>query len=111
MSQPRIEQVDERNSSWEDNHPRFRVYLHHTGDAPSLPGWSTDTYDITDADILQVIDWRSDRPRVPCLLDRLVNDDADRERSNPSHGRGLIWLVGMDGNDEPCNEGERANKQ
>lgn len=29
----------------------------------------------------------------------LVCDDAERERLSPGHGRGLTWLVGVDGND------------
>jgi hypothetical protein len=47
-------QVDERDSGWEDPHPRFRVYLHGSSET-STAGW-TDTYDITGADVLQVID-------------------------------------------------------
>ena len=112
MSQPHIEQVDERDSSWEDGHPRFRVYLHHTGDDPSLLGWATDTYDITGADILQVIDWAQRQAAGTLVYSiALVNDDTDRERLNPGRGRGLVWLVGMDGNDNPWTEEERATKQ
>ena len=29
----------------------------------------------------------------------LVRDDKEQERINPGSGRGLVWLVGMDGND------------
>jgi hypothetical protein len=29
----------------------------------------------------------------------LVYDDEREEQRNPGHGRGLVWLVGMDGND------------
>jgi len=36
-------EVDERDSSWEDDRPRFRVYLHGSGET-STSG-STDTYD------------------------------------------------------------------
>src|ERR1700733_1980156 len=42
-------QVDERDSGAEDPDPRFRVYLHASG-ATSTAG-STDTYDITGADV------------------------------------------------------------
>lgn len=28
-----------------------------------------------------------------------MRDDAEHERINPGTGRGLVWLVGMDGND------------
>jgi hypothetical protein len=30
-----------------------------------------------------------------------VYDDETREHWNPGFGRGLVWLVGMDGNDDP----------
>jgi hypothetical protein len=50
-----VVQVDGRDSGWEDPDPRFRVYLHGSGET-STAGW-TDTYDITGADVLQVIDW------------------------------------------------------
>jgi hypothetical protein len=48
-----IVQVDERDNNWESTGPRFRVYLHGSGQAAH--GWA-DTYDITGADVLQVID-------------------------------------------------------
>ena len=37
--------VDERDNNWEHSHPRFRVYLHGSGQS-STYGW-TDTYDVT----------------------------------------------------------------
>ncbi|UMG91102.1 hypothetical protein [Nocardioides sp. TF02-7] len=98
MTEVRIEQVDERDSSWEDDHPRFRVYLHGSGES-STGGW-TDTYDVTGADVLQVIDWAQRQAGGSSTYAiALVHDDADEERRNPGHGRGLVWLVGMDGND------------
>lgn len=51
----RLLPVDERDSSWEINNPRFRVYLHGSGEESTI-GW-TGTYDVTGADVLQVIDW------------------------------------------------------
>jgi hypothetical protein len=59
-------QVDERDSGWEDPDPRFRVYLHGSG-ATSTGGW-TDTYDITGADVLQVIDWAHQGHRIRELI-------------------------------------------
>lgn len=98
MTGVQIEQVDERDSSWEDSRPRFRVYLH--GSAESSTHGSTDTYDVTGADVLQVIDW-AQRQAGDSLTYAiaLVCDDDDKERQDPGHGRGLVWLVGMDGND------------
>jgi hypothetical protein len=102
MTEPRrtthVSQVDERNSGWEDSAPRFRVYLHGSGEA-STGGW-TDTYDITGADVLQAIDWaqRQAGDRLTYAV-ALVRDDKEQEELNRGFGRGLVWLVGMDGND------------
>ncbi len=110
-----IELVDERDSSWEVGPrgqgigPRFRVYLHSSG-AETTHG-TTWTYDVTGADVLQVIDWAQrqagDRPTYAVAL---VGDDAERERLDPGHGRGLVWLVGMDGNDTAL-DAEEASTQ
>jgi hypothetical protein len=90
--------VDERDSGWEDSRPRFRVYLHGSGET-STAGW-TDTYDITGADVLQVIDWAQGQAGHELTYAvALVRDDAEEERRNPGYGRGREWLVGMDGND------------
>ncbi|MEQ6899831.1 hypothetical protein [Nocardioides sp. YIM 152588] len=91
MDQVRILGVDELDSGWEDHLPRFRVYLHGSGD-DTTAGW-THAYDVTGADALQVIDW-AQRQAADTLTFAvaLVVDDKDQ-------GRGLVWLVGMDGND------------
>jgi hypothetical protein len=47
MSELSIVPVDERDSAWEQPRPRFRVYLHGSGEA-STGGW-TATYDVTGA--------------------------------------------------------------
>lgn len=93
-----IEAVDERDSSWEVGPPgpgvgpRFRVYL-HSSVAETTHG-TTWTCDVTGAEALQVIDWaqRQAGDRLTCAV-ALVYDDAERERLNPGHGRGLVWLV------------------
>jgi hypothetical protein len=91
-------QVDERDNRWEDDRPRFRVYLHGSGET-STGGW-TDTYDVTGADLLQVLDWaqRQAGDRLTYAI-ALVRDD-------PGHGRGLVWLVGRDGNGTPTHGSE-----
>ena len=105
-----VRKVDERDSGWEDSAPRFRVYLHGSGET-STRGW-TDTYDITGADVLQVIDWaqRQAGDRLTYAV-ALVRDDAQRERLNPGTGRGLVWLVGMDGNDTTDDESPESDVQ
>lgn len=105
MDGAEISSVDERDSAWEDSAPRFRVYLHGSGE--STTSGSTDTYDITGADVLQVIDW-AQRQAGDTLTYAvaLVYDDAALEAQNPGSGRGLVWLVGMDGNDHPSGRRE-----
>lgn len=95
--------IDERDSSWECSNPRFRVYLHGSGKALTH-GW-TDTYDITGADVLQVIDWAQKQARDSLTYAiALVWDDLRHEEINPGHGRGLIWLIGEDGNSSSTDE-------
>lgn len=105
-----VEGVDERDNTWEDDSPRFRVYLHGSG-ATSTSGW-TDTYDITGADVLQVIDWaqRQATDRLTYAI-ALVRDEPVEKRRNPRKRRGLVWLVGMDGNDSPVDLDERTTQQ
>ncbi len=109
MDAIQVEHVDERNSGWENPHPRFRVYLHGSG-ADSTQGW-TDTYDVTGADVLQVIDW-AQRQAGDSLTYAvaLVYDDAAKEQRNPGFGRGLVWLVGVDGNGTPL-DAQEADRQ
>lgn len=107
MADVRIVPVDERDNSWEVHEPRFRVYLHRS--AQSTTHGSTDTYDITGADVLQVIDWAQKQAGDSLTYAvALVWDDKAAEELNPGHGRGLIWLVGMDGNDSAANADEAA---
>lgn len=73
--------VDERDSSWEDNDPRFRVYLLEGGDEPGR-SWTTDTYDITGADVLEVVDWARDHAGDGVFAVALV-------RGNPTRYRGI----------------------
>lgn len=97
--------VDERDGSWEQHTPRFRVYLNGSG-TTSTGGW-TDTYDVLGADVLQMIEWAQRQAGgVLTYAVALVHDDDDAQRRNPGGGRGLVWLVGMDGNDAATDEGE-----
>ena len=99
-----VTRVEERDSGWEDPHPRFRAYLHGSSETTTR-GW-TDIYDTTGADVLQVIDWeRQARYRLAYAV-ALVRE---RERLNPGQGRGLVWLVGMDGPAYGCKPLTSAN--
>ncbi|MFC5177769.1 hypothetical protein [Nocardioides taihuensis] len=104
-----IVQVDERDSRWEENHPRYRVYLFGSADETTA-GW-TDTYDVTGADVLQVIDWAQRQAGDSLTYAVALVYDAVPEQISPGPGRGLVWLVGMDGNDQPTWPGEREVQQ
>lgn len=92
MGEVRIVAVDERDSSWEQHGPRFRVYLHGSGET-STSGW-TDTYEDTGADVLQVIDWAQRQAgETLTYAVALVHDDEAAEVRSPRRGRGLVWLV------------------
>lgn len=100
MDRVQIVSVDERDNNWENSNPRFRVYLHDSG-AEETSG-STATYDVTGADVLQVIDWAQHQAGdSKTYAVALVYDDAYLEQLHPGTGRGLVWLIGIDGNETP----------
>jgi len=83
--------VDERTSQWESDEPTFRVYLFSGG--RSGRSWTTGTYDITDADVVQVLGWAQEQVGPEDLFAvALVSLDAKGEL-------GLTWLTGLDAND------------
>lgn len=85
------------------------MYLHGSGEAETY-GW-TDTYDVVGADILQAIDWAQRQAGGSLTYAvALVYDDRDPRRE-PGRSRGLVWLVGMDGNDPANDESDAATQQ
>ncbi|MFB9763703.1 hypothetical protein ACFFOS_04835, partial [Nocardioides kongjuensis] len=90
MADVQITAVDERSSSWEDDRPRFRVYVQDTGRPADVRASATTwTYDVTGADVLQVVDWaQREATGSRTYAIALVVDE----------GRGLVWLVGADAN-------------
>ena len=96
----KVDPVDERDSGWEDSRPRFRVYF-FAGDGPGHHTW---TYDITDADVLDVIRWAQTEAGADRMFAvALVQDDLTRGQQL---ARGLVWLLGMDANDVTSTESE-----
>ncbi|HEY9555476.1 MAG TPA: hypothetical protein VIR58_02010, partial [Acidimicrobiales bacterium] len=93
--------VDERDGSWEDRSPRFRVYLFVRGGGGDYSG--TDTWDLSGVDVLDAIRWAQDQAGDEGLYAlALVRDEPE---SDPS--RGLVWLVGMDWFDSVDGDPER----
>ncbi len=82
-------EVDERDSSWEDPSPRFRVYLYedHHGD------YGTRTYDITGADVVEAVQWAQDNVRGDNGLIAVALVTTPRFEEDE---RGLVWLLGSD---------------
>jgi hypothetical protein len=97
----RVENADERDSGWESQ-PRFRVYFFRGGDRPGS-SWSVTVHDVLDADVLQTVHWAETEIGDEGLFAVALVEEHDGER-------GLVWLVGMDANDEPSNELERARR-
>ena len=96
----RIESADERDSGWEAYRPRYRVYFFRGGDRPGH-SWSVVVKDVLDAEVLDVIAWAQAEIGNEGLFAVALVGDHNGER-------GLVWLVGMDANDEPRNETEMA---
>lgn len=83
-----LEAADERDSTWENLSPRFRVYLFDTEHG------ITSTYDVTDADVLEVIDWaRGTAGSERLYAVGLVQADGVE---GEIRGRGVVWLLGAD---------------
>ncbi|RJQ79966.1 hypothetical protein D5S17_09345 [Pseudonocardiaceae bacterium YIM PH 21723] len=91
----RIEPVDERNSSWEDDTPRFRVYLFQGGDEPGH-SWAASTYDVTGATVLDTIRWAEEQAGTEQLY--AVALVVDLDGGSASRQRGLVWILGVDAN-------------
>jgi hypothetical protein len=63
--------------------------------SPSELRLSVDTYDVTGAELLDVVRWAQEHAGSEKLYSvALVADDERRDR-------GLVWLVGCDANDGP----------
>lgn len=87
--------VDERDSAWERDDARFRVYTFEG------PGNAVVTLDLVDATIEQALEFARGASNDNELLWSLAMVEDD------SRGlRGLIWLSGMDYNDLPSRRGE-----
>lgn len=96
----RIESADERDSGWEVYRSRYRVYFFRGGDRPGY-SWSVVVKDVLDAEVLEVVAWAEAEIGDEGLFAVALVSEHEGER-------GLVWLVGMDANDDPGNETEQA---
>lgn len=71
------------------------------GDRPGS-SWATDSYDVTGADALEVIDWAREQAGDGLFAVALGRDDL--HRMSEAARRGRVWLVGHDANGRPTSE-------
>jgi hypothetical protein len=98
----RIYEADERDSSWEEHSPVFRVYLFRSDASPE--SWTTWTYDVAEADVLEVIDWAQGQAGGTGLY--AVALVSQRSELDEPPSKGLVWLLGADANDTPVSPRE-----
>ncbi len=105
----RIYEVDERDNSWEDNAPVFRVYLFRGGEHPDR-SWTTWTYDVEDADLIETAQWaQREVGNTGLYAVALVRHDSPS--SDEVRSKGLVWLIGTDANDVPINPRQRSAQE
>jgi hypothetical protein len=105
----RVREVDERDSSWEEQEPTFRVYVFRGGEQPDR-SWTTWTYDVVGADLIQVTQWAQHEVGDSGLYAvALVSHRASSTDQEPA--KGLVWLIGSDVNSEPLSEPEAAAQE
>ena len=90
-----IEDVDERDSTWEQHESTYRIYF-ATG-----PHRAIRTVDVTGATLSEAHEWaKATAPAGALIAIALVG-------RNSSGHKGLIWLIGMDPNDHAESELEQ----
>lgn len=105
----RVEPVDERDSRWEDDSPRFRVYVFDESgrrgelDGTYSQGYATSTWDVTGADLIDVVRWAQDRAGERGLYSIALVADGYGMHTD----RGLVWLVGNDYQHTPMDDRTR----
>ena len=105
----RVVRSTELDSNWEDHDARYRVYFFEGGDQPGR-SWSVDTFDVTDAEVVEVISWAETEAGDSRLF--AVELVGERDEDVPVvRRRGLTWLLGMDANDAARNELEQRLQQ
>lgn len=105
----RIREVDERDSSWEDQNPVFRVYLFRGGEHPDA-SWTTWTYNVEDADVIDVAQWAEREVGSSGLYAVALVSHASAAPNEPLR-KGLVWLIGNDANGEPLSPREGAARK
>jgi hypothetical protein len=89
-----IEEVDERDQSWEDDDAHYRVYIYRAVDqSGDKESFGTECYDLTECEVLDAIDWAQTHTGSKDLFAVALVRDLNL---TGSPDRGLVWLVGAD---------------
>ncbi|MCY7402633.1 MAG: hypothetical protein LH477_17070 [Nocardioides sp.] len=102
-----IDEVDGRDSSWEDHGERFRVFFFAGGD-DNERSWAVETYDVRRAYVLEVVQWASGQAGAERLFAVALVVQASGDKDPVRSGRGLTWLLGLDANGAPLNEADES---
>jgi hypothetical protein len=97
----RITGIDERNLGRQDSGVNFVVFIYEGGDDPnesssveSYKSWSVDSYLLTDADFMEVLDWLgTNLPRDSCYSVGVVFDPP---RPTSDSEVDVTWVLGAD---------------
>jgi hypothetical protein len=95
----RIMPALEQDSHWEQFDAVYRVFLFSGGGGGK--SWATKTYDLTDADVDEVMGWAESNLGPGDLYSVALRQDNGDDR-------GLIWLAGYDMNDDEPTDQRKA---
>lgn len=82
--------VDPRDQWWEVDHPAYRVYFFVQPDPGPPSGWASDEWEITGADVDEVLTWARENADGRRFIVYVRVDHGD--------GLGLVRLLGSDPN-------------
>ena len=80
--------IDPRDQRWQNDSPAYRVYFWQSAGGSESPGWQSDEWELTEADIDEVLAWAGSHAAGRTMSIWVVHRDAD--------GLGLIRLAGID---------------
>ena len=86
-----VKGVDPRDQKWERDSPTYRVYFWERTGTSDLSGWRSDEWELSAADVDEVLSWADEHADGRLVNVWLVHNDA--------HGLGLIRLMGRDPTD------------
>lgn len=80
--------IDPRDQQWQSDSPAYRVFFWQSRGSGELSGWESEEWQLTEADVDEVLAWAGSRAAGRTMSIWVVHQDAD--------GIGLIRLAGID---------------